>query len=193
MKDNIECHTEKQRGNPLIKAILFVIGDLFALPPRPTSSQGIWNMEKGMFGWVWLGGILTGLSIFAYRCQSAELGAAGVHKSSYAQLSKTHTNKRWRYSRIDKEKKRYGDREICMADSRIHSRKEVWYARRVAVVTNESKHTEIRCAINHRLCPVSCVLSPSADIVLLQSRSGPLVASLWRPTRRDSLNVSGHK
>lgn len=146
-----------------------------------------------MFGWVWLGGILTGLSIFAYRCQSAELGAAGVHKSSYAQLSKTHTNKRWRYSRIDKEKKRYGDREICMADSRIHSRKEVWYARRVAVVTNESKHTEIRCAINHRLCRVSSVLSPSADIVLLQSRSGPLVASPWRPTRRDSLNVSGHK
>lgn len=99
VKDNIECHTEKQKGNPLIKAILFVIGDLFALPPRPTSSQGIWNIEKGMFGWVWLGGILTGLSIFAYRCQSAELGAAGVHKSSYAQLSKTHTNKRWRYSR----------------------------------------------------------------------------------------------
>lgn len=47
VKNNIECHTEN-KGNPLIKAILLVIGDLFAPLAMPTPKpKGI--RKKGMF------------------------------------------------------------------------------------------------------------------------------------------------
>lgn len=53
----------------------------------------------------------------------------------------------------------------------------------------------MRCAINHRMCPVSCVLYPLLcwSVLLQFTQAGRRVASSWRPTRRDSLNVSGHK
>lgn len=60
VKDNIEYH-RKNKGNPLIKAILFVIGDLFVSPPapltHPVKQYGNGHVRRPR---------LTGLSIFAY-------------------------------------------------------------------------------------------------------------------------------
>lgn len=87
VKDNIECH-RKNKGNPLIKAILFVIGDLFvpSLLPIPIPRTHTHPVKQYGNGHVWLWvrePRLTGLSIFAW--------GAGVHKSSRAHLSKNKT------------------------------------------------------------------------------------------------------